>query len=100
MLRWLPLLASCRLWPLPDCCTAAAQVPVVDGYSLAHLSKRLNVAGRHVTAYLVELLMRRGYALNRWGVARWVVMWQGQCLVWPQSAAVTTDTTQVFNTSA
>ncbi len=42
---------------------------MVDGYSLAHLSKRLNVAGRHVTAYLVELLMRRGYALNRCGGA-------------------------------
>lgn len=40
-------------------------VPVVDGYAFHHVMKRLNVAGRHVTNYLVELLMRRGYALNR-----------------------------------
>lgn len=42
-----------------------AQVPVVDGFSFPHLTKRLNVAGRHVTNYLIELLMRRGYAFNR-----------------------------------
>ena len=40
-------------------------VPVVDGYSFPHLTKRLNVAGRHVTSHLVDLLQRRGYALNR-----------------------------------
>lgn len=41
------------------------QVPVIDGFSFPHLTKRSNVAGRHVTNYLVELLMRRGYAFNR-----------------------------------
>jgi len=40
-------------------------VPVIDGYALPHLTKRLNVAGRHVTQHLVDLLHRRGYALNR-----------------------------------
>ncbi|GFP99004.1 actin-related protein 2 [Phtheirospermum japonicum] len=35
-------------------------VPVVDGYSFPHLTKRMNVAGRHITSYLVDLLMRRG----------------------------------------
>ncbi|KAL0761541.1 hypothetical protein Bca101_077691 [Brassica carinata] len=40
-------------------------VPVVDGYSFPHLTKRMNVAGRHITAYLVDLLSRRGYALNK-----------------------------------
>ena len=40
-------------------------VPVVDGYAFPHLTKRLNVAGRHVTSYLVDLLQRRGYAFNR-----------------------------------
>jgi actin-related protein 2 len=40
-------------------------VPVVDGYSFPHLTKRLNVAGRHVTSHLVDLLLRRGYAFNR-----------------------------------
>lgn len=36
------------------------QVPVVDGYSFPHLTKRMNVAGRHITSYLVDLLFRRG----------------------------------------
>ncbi|KAF8408453.1 hypothetical protein HHK36_007606 [Tetracentron sinense] len=35
-------------------------VPVVDGYSFPHLTKRMNVAGRHITSYLVDLLLRRG----------------------------------------
>ncbi|XP_065625888.1 actin-related protein 2-like, partial [Quercus suber] len=35
-------------------------VPVVDGYSFPHLTKRMNVAGRHITSYLVDLLSRRG----------------------------------------
>jgi actin-related protein 2 len=26
--------------------------------------KRLNIAGRHVTEYLIKLLMLRGYAFN------------------------------------
>jgi len=38
---------------------------VIDGFSFPHLTKRLNVAGRHVTTHLVELLLRRGYAFNR-----------------------------------
>ena len=41
------------------------QVPVVDGYSSPHLTGRLNVAGRHITAYLADLLTRRGYSFNR-----------------------------------
>jgi len=40
-------------------------VPVVDGFSFPHLTKRLNVAGRHVTTRMIDLLMRRGYPLNR-----------------------------------
>jgi len=40
-------------------------VPVHSGYSLPHLTKRLNVAGNHVTAYLIKLLLLRGYAFNR-----------------------------------
>ncbi|KAM1918597.1 hypothetical protein FF1_023224 [Malus domestica] len=40
-------------------------VPVVDGYSFPHLTKRMNVAGRHITSYLVDLLSRRGYSMNR-----------------------------------
>ncbi|KMZ66213.1 Actin-related protein 2 [Zostera marina] len=40
-------------------------VPVVDGFSFPHLIKRMNVAGRHITSYLIELLLRRGYSMNR-----------------------------------
>ncbi|KAG0369498.1 actin family [Gamsiella multidivaricata] len=40
-------------------------VPVVDGYCLSHITKRLDVAGRDVTQYLIKLLLLRGYAFNR-----------------------------------
>lgn len=41
------------------------QVPVVDGYTFQHLAKRLDVAGRSITNHLVDLLIKKGYALNR-----------------------------------
>ena len=37
---------------------------VFDGYVLSHLTRRLNIAGRHVTRHLLNLLQQRGYALN------------------------------------
>ncbi|KAL0476556.1 actin-related protein [Acrasis kona] len=40
-------------------------VPVYDGYSLPHLVKRLNLAGRDITNYLIKLMLLRGYAFNR-----------------------------------
>ena len=40
-------------------------MPVYDGFSLPHLTKRLDVAGRDVTRYLIKLLLLRGYAFNR-----------------------------------
>lgn len=40
-------------------------VPVYEGFSLPHLIKRLDVAGRDVTRYLIKLLLLRGYAFNR-----------------------------------
>jgi len=40
-------------------------VPVYEGFSLPHLIRRLNVAGRDVTRYLIKLLLLRGYAFNR-----------------------------------
>jgi len=40
-------------------------VPVYEGFSLPHLCRRLNVAGRSVTRYLIKLLLLRGYAFNR-----------------------------------
>ena len=42
-------------------------MPVVEGYSLPHLTRRLGVGGRHISAYLADLLSRRGYALGRGG---------------------------------
>lgn len=40
-------------------------VPVYEGFSLPHLTRRLDVAGRDVTKYLIKLLLMRGYAFNR-----------------------------------
>lgn len=40
-------------------------VPVWDGVCPPTLIKRLNVAGRHMTRYLIKLLQLRGYAFNR-----------------------------------
>jgi len=40
-------------------------VPVWEATVLPLLIKRLNVAGRHVTNYLIRLLQLRGYAFNR-----------------------------------
>lgn len=40
-------------------------IPIIDGNLLnANLIERVNVAGRHVTTYLADLLLRRGYAFN------------------------------------
>ncbi|KAI9278629.1 actin family [Phascolomyces articulosus] len=40
-------------------------VPVYQGYAPSNLTRRLDVAGRHVTRHLIDLLLRRGYAFNR-----------------------------------
>jgi actin-related protein 2 len=40
-------------------------VPVWEGICPPQLIKRLNVAGRHITRYLIKLLQIRGYAFNR-----------------------------------
>ena len=40
-------------------------VPVYDGFSLPHLTRRLDIAGRDVTRYLIKLLLMRGHAFNR-----------------------------------
>ncbi len=40
-------------------------MPVYDGFSLPHLTRRLDIAGRDVTRYLIKLLLMRGYAFNR-----------------------------------
>jgi actin-related protein 2 len=40
-------------------------VPVYEGFVPENLICRLNVAGRHITNYLIKLLLLRGYAFNR-----------------------------------
>lgn len=40
-------------------------VPVYEGFVPQHLIRRLDVAGRHMTQYLIKLLLLRGYAFNR-----------------------------------
>lgn len=40
-------------------------VPVYEGFALPHLTKRIDVAGRDITQYLIKLLLLRGYAFNR-----------------------------------
>lgn len=45
--------------------SAYLQVPVIEGFSSPNLTKRIDIAGRHITTYLLELLQRRGYAFNK-----------------------------------
>ena len=39
-------------------------IPVYEGMIQSENIKRLNIAGRHVTEYLIKLLMLRGYSFN------------------------------------
>ncbi|KAF8565937.1 hypothetical protein P879_05851 [Paragonimus westermani] len=39
--------------------------PVYDGRSMSRLTKRLDVAGRDITRYIIKLLLLRGYAFNQ-----------------------------------
>jgi actin-related protein 2 len=38
--------------------------PVFEGFGLQNVTKRLDVAGRDITKYLIKLLLLRGYAFN------------------------------------
>lgn len=40
-------------------------VAVHSGYEMSDLTRRLDVAGRSITEYLIKLLLLRGYAFNR-----------------------------------
>ena len=39
--------------------------PVVEGFGLSNLTRRLDVAGRDITNYLIKLLFLRGYGTSR-----------------------------------
>jgi len=38
--------------------------PVYEGFALPHLTRRLDIAGRDITRYMIKLLLLRGYAFN------------------------------------
>ncbi|XP_037026594.1 actin-related protein 2 isoform X1 [Bradysia coprophila] len=38
--------------------------PVYEGFTLPHLTRRLDIAGKDITRYLIKLLLLRGYAFN------------------------------------
>lgn len=38
--------------------------PVYEAFALSHLTRRLDIAGRDITRYLIKLLLLRGYAFN------------------------------------
>jgi actin-related protein 2 len=40
-------------------------IPVCEGFTMVNLIRRLDVAGSHITRYLIKLLLLRGYAFNR-----------------------------------
>jgi len=40
-------------------------VPVYEGFALPHLTRRLDIAGRDITRYMIKLLLARGYAFNQ-----------------------------------
>ena len=40
-------------------------VPVYEGFALPQSIRRLDVAGRHLTEYMIKLLQLRGYTFNR-----------------------------------
>jgi actin-related protein 2 len=40
-------------------------VPVYEGFALPQSIRRLDVAGRHLTEYMIKLLLLRGYTFNR-----------------------------------
>lgn len=41
--------------------------PVYEGFSLPHLTKRLDIAGRDITRYLIKVSLRvHGYEMKRW----------------------------------
>lgn len=40
-------------------------VAVYDGFSIPNITKRLDIAGRDITQYLIKLLLVHGYVFNK-----------------------------------
>mmetsp|Transcript_10542 Transcript_10542/g.24970 ORF Transcript_10542/g.24970 Transcript_10542/m.24970 type:complete len:395 (+) Transcript_10542:207-1391(+) len=40
-------------------------IPVYEGFMMPNLTRRMNLAGRNITEYMIKLLLHRGYAFNR-----------------------------------
>ena len=40
------------------------RIPIAETYIINHQIKRLDIAGRHITDYLIKLLQMKGYAFN------------------------------------
>ena len=38
--------------------------PVYEGFAMPHLTRRLDIAGRDITHYMIKLLLLRGYSFN------------------------------------
>jgi len=76
-------------------------VPVYEGFALPQSIRRLDVAGRHLTEYLIRLLQLRGYTFNRtadFEVVRKIkekVCYMGYDLQLEKKLALETTTTMV-----
>ena len=71
--------------------------PVYEGFALPHLTRRLDVAGRDITRYLIKLLLLRGYAFNHTADFETIRMMKenlcyvgcvGRCCLWYQKFPV------------
>lgn len=49
--------------------------PVYEGFGLQNITKRLDVAGRDITKYLIKLLLLRGYGNFESDVFTWIYNW-------------------------
>ena len=65
---------STRLTPIPGAKTGVVIdsgdgvthiVPVYEGFTMPHLTRRLDVAGGDIARHLIKLLQMRGHSFNR-----------------------------------
>jgi actin-related protein 2 len=56
--------------------------PVYEGFSLPHLTRRLDMTGRDITRYLIKLLLLQGYAFNHSADFETVFMIKENFVMW------------------